>query len=407
MKTFLFYLALVTYFATGLAAEYDPVAVYLTWQRNPDTTMTISWLTPKDRPSDIVEYRREDTEGWLSAEGGHVALPDEVPYFIHRIELVGLKPSTDYLFRTGEEGRIFKFQTMPSTLDKPINFVAGGDMYHDEISLVTETNRQAAATSPSFALVGGDIAYADAKLSLLPDWMIKIMRLTPKQKFKRWLDWLIAWKNDMVTPEGRLIPMLPVLGNHDVNGEYGQTPQQAPFFYAFFAMPGPQGYNVLDFSNYMTLILMDSNHTHPIKGAQTQWLANTLQARQGFPHKFALYHVPAYPSSRSFKNERSKEIRKYWIPLFDQYQLTAAFENHDHAYKRTFPLTNGEKSSKGVLYFGDGSWSVKKLRKPGTKRPYLAASAQSRHFLSIKVEPGKRTVAAITPQGNLIDQYSW
>ena len=108
---------------------------------------------------------------------------------------------------------------------------------------------------------------------------------------------------------------------------------------------------------------MDSGHTHPINGAQTEWLAGVLEARQLVPHKFALYHVPAYPSSRPFNYGISKQIRKNWVPLFDKYKLTAAFENHDHDYKRTHPLLEGKTAPKGVIYLGDGAWGVETPRK--------------------------------------------
>lgn len=392
------------------AANYDPVALYLTWQRNPESTMIIRWLTPPDRQEDLIEYQQENVGEWLTANGYHMPLPQNVPYLMHSVELTHLQPDTNYIFRTGHDGRIFKFQTMPATLNQPIRFVAGGDMYHDGIEFLHATNRQAASTSPLFALVGGDIAYAaDSKASYLPSWLNRWIDTPTKQDFNRWLAWLIAWKNDMVTPDGRLVPFLPVVGNHDVNGEFEQTPVQAPFFYSLFAMPGQQGYNVLDFSNYMSIILLDSDHSHPIKGDQTNWLANTLKCRQHVPHKFALYHVPAYPSARSYNLKTSQKIRKYWVPYFDRYQLTAAFENHDHTYKRTHPMLNGAISQKGVIYIGDGAWGVESPRTPSkpSKKLYLAQAASKRHFLLVTIEPEKRTVTAVSSDGETFDQLSW
>ena len=410
-KTFVSLLWLCISICAYLGAEYDPVALYLTWQRHPDTTMTIQWITPLDRHDDLVEYRQADEQEWKRATGTHAQLPKDTPYFLHRIELINLKPATSYHFRTGIDGMIYKFQTMPAEMSEPIRFVAGGDMYHDALEILQEVNQQAALTSPQFALVGGDIAYAaDKSIGFLPRWTHPIIDKWFGQKFDRWLTWLIAWKTDMITPEGHLIPMLPVIGNHDVSGRYDQTPEQAPFFYTLFAaMPGIQGYNVLDFGSYMSIFLLDSDHTHPVKGKQAAWLAKTLEQRKEIPHKFAIYHVPAYPSVHSLEEEVGKAIRKYWVPSFDAYHLTAAFENHEHLYKRTHPILNGVIDAQGVMYIGDGGWGVDKPRRPRRLQSkwYLAKATSARHFLLMTVEQDKQTVTAISSDGSVIDQYTW
>lgn len=389
---------------------YNPIAVYLTWQRLPESTMTVNWITPLDRQDDLLEYRKWGEERWFQATGTHFQLPQKTPYFLHRIELTGLQPATTYQFRTGKDGVPFKFKTMPSTLVQPIRFVAGGDMYHDTIDILRDTNQQAAKASPLFALVGGDIAYASSKFSdFLPRWLDPLVDHFYGQKFDRWLTWLIAWKEDMVTPDGCLIPMLPAIGNHDVVGRYGQTPEQAPFFYTLFPMPGHPGYNVLNFSGYMSIFLLDSGHTNPIGGKQAAWLSKALQEHKSVPHKFALYHVPAYPSVHKMSQDISTQIRKFWVPSFDAFDLTAAFENHEHSYKRTFPLRGGAIAQDGVLYIGDGGWGVDHPRSPRheNEKGYLAKTVSARHFLVVEIARDKKTVYAVDSDGHLIDSFSW
>lgn len=392
------------------AEDLDPVAVYLTWQRSPESTMTIRWLTPPDHKDDMIEYQREGDNTWRQTMGTHTNLPENAPYLLHSVELTNLSPSTNYFFRTRPQGIAYKFQTMPATLEQPLRFVVGGDMYHDTLDKLIETNRQAAKTSPLFALIGGDIAYAaNKKTSFLPRWTNVWIDKLMGQKFDRWLAWLIAWKNEMVTPDGRLVPMMPILGNHDVSGGFGQTPKEAPFFYAFFAMPGPQGYNVLDFGNYMSIFLLDSGHTHPVEGRQTKWLANTLGQRSMVPNKFAIYHVPAYPSVRDMNLESCSMIRKNWVPIFDKFHLTAAFEHHDHDYKRTFPLTNGKIDPAGVIYLGDGAWGVDEPRemRHEAQKWYLEKTLPVRHFILVELRPDNRRAAAISSTGVLIDEVEW
>ena len=241
---------------------FDPPALYLQWQRDPTTTMTIHWHTTNSADS-LLQYREAKANAWRDANGSSVPMPDtDSGRAIHTVELTGLIPKTDYLFRFGAESREFKFRTMPKDLSTPIRFVEGGDVYHQK-DWMDNMNSLAAKFDPSFVVIGGDIAYANN-------------RDTKIENVQRWYDFLDSWKRTAVTPDGRLIPLLPSLGNHEVKGFWGKTPEDAPCFYALFSMPGKQGYNNLDFGNYLSLFLLDSGHTHPIDGAQTDWLNSAL-----------------------------------------------------------------------------------------------------------------------------------
>ena len=173
-------------------------------------------------------------------------------------------------------------------------------------------------------------------------------------------------------------------------------------------MPGLEGYNVLDFGGYLSLILLDSGHTNPIQGTQTEWLKQVLAQRKQVPHKFAVYHVPAYPSYRSYNAPPSRSIRKNWVPLFEQYGLAAAFENNDHAYKRTHPILRGRAQARGILYLGDGAWSVANVRTPKTPKQawYIAKSSATQYFMVVTLDGMHRSFKAFTPDGLLIDEVN-
>ena len=404
-RAFLFFYLFVACFIPSLhaATSYDPIAVYLTWQRNPETTMTIHWITRANRKANTVEYRQASDNQWSAANGSSIHMPEQSPYLVHTVELINLKPDCDYVFRPGKDAVEYKFRTLPALLEKPLRFIVGGDMYHDSLKILHETNIQAARTDPQFALVGGDIAYAVSGFSFLPSWIQLRMDHWHSGQTERWLEWLVAWKRDMVTSDGRLIPILPAIGNHDTNGRFGQTPAESPYFYSLFAMPGSQGYNVLDIGNYMSLLILDSGHTHPIGGEQEKWLADALHDRVHVPNKFALYHVPAYPSVRSMDNEYSSQVRQHWVPLFEKYGLTAAFEHHDHAYKRTHPILQNHVDPSGVLYLGDGAWGMKKPRQPKNERWYLAKTASARHFILVTLDSHNCYFTAIASNGVILD----
>lgn len=380
------------------AAFAETIATYLTWMRDPTKTMTVQWVTRKGNEVDEVFYQKVGDRAWHIAVGRHVPMPKKSAYLIHRVELTGLDPGAVYIFRAGgwhESQR--KFRTLPASSESRIRFVVGGDMYHDEIDYLVETNKQAAKTGPMFALVGGDISYSASHSP-------KVFHTDEEE---RWLSWLRAWDQNMVTPEGLTIPFVPAIGNHDVNGAYGQTPAQSPYFYSLFAFPGAQGYNVLDIGGYMSVIVLDTNHTHPVERSQSTWLERVLAQRKNVPYKFALYHVPAYPSVRKFTGENNVMIRKFWVPHFENYKLLAAFEHHEHAYKRTHPILKGKVNPEGVLYLGDGAWGVKKARKPKSSKDawYLAFSQSARHFIAVTINQGRCIFEGIRSDGVVMDRY--
>jgi hypothetical protein len=206
-----------------------------------------------------------------------------------------------------------------------------------------------------------------------------------------------------------LIPLLGCLGNHEVVGGYGKTRKEAPFFYSVFDGLFPEtGYASLDFGDYLSLIFLDTNHTSPIEGAQTDWLAKTLKDREECPTVFAFNHVPAYPSFRPFKYAAGEEgtgagNRKHWVPLFERYNVDAVFEHHDHTFKRTRPLLDGRVNDNGIVYLGDGSWG--QLRRPETpeQRPYLAVTDQAYHISVHRIEGRERFHVALSDVGRVVD----
>jgi acid phosphatase type 7 len=376
--------------------EFDPIGLFLTWQSDPTTTMTIDWHTlpaEEDRPSQL-RY-------WADGESSkQMATGDARPFphsdrTIHRVQVQGLEPDTVYLFDFGDDSPVFRFRTMPESADEPIFFLAGGDVRHSQ-SMMAGTTGQAMRHSPAFIALGGDLAYANGDPGSVG----------------RWYEWFEVVRTGLVSGEGRVIPILAAPGNHEVQGGYHtnasgyeQTDawraEIAPFYYELFAFPGQPGYQVLDFGDYMSFVLLDTHHTNPIPGAQTEWLAQVLEERRQVPHVFPIYHVPAYPSHRSYGGGVSGLVRQHFVPLFEASSVRTAFENHDHLYKRTVPLLEGEESAEGLVFLGDGAWGVS-TREPNNEW-YLAEVVQIRHFIVATIEGDAQRFRAFDDQGQLFD----
>ena len=370
-------------------------ALYLTWKSDPTTTMTIQWITADTIESDVVEVKKEQETSYKKVDGAHKKLPYDTPYIIHSVEVTGLEPDTIYSFRLQNEEATHLFRTMPQSLAKPIQFAVGGDAYHEEGIPCDDMEKVVAAKNPRFVLLGGDIAYSvKDKKQRRDDW-------------SRWFSFITGWSKNMKGTDGIIIPIIPCIGNHEVLGYYNQTPEQAKFFYALFPFPGDGGYNVLHFAKYLSIIILDTNHTHPIGGAQTAWLQEALRQSYSRTHRFALYHVPAYPSVRYYGMTESASVRRHWVPLFERYSLHAAFENHEHAYKRTHPLIDASEHPDGVVYIGDGSWGVKP-RKPKSafRTTYLAKTVSCRQFTLVELSNENRSYKAFSIDNEVIDSFS-
>ncbi len=387
---FLFFLLSLCCSLLGL----EPLAVYLTWTDSPLTTININAISQKKEESKLFFKKKEDLLWRETPTKEATPLPEGYhEYFLKRVELTGLTPGTTYEIRFGQEGSTYQFRTLP-TQAEPIRFVVGGDIYHDALETVEEMNKVAATTNPHFALLGGDLAYSADNLGFA------------SENGKRWIDFLSLYSRTMVTKEGNMIPLLPAIGNHEVKGRK-QNVEAAPFFYFLFPTPGPSGYAAIDFGDTLSVLILDSDHTHPIEGEQTKWLEKTLKERENVKTVFALYHVPAYPCVRKFEGKINTKIRTYWVPLFEKYGLDVAFEHHDHAYKRTYPLKEGKLHAKGVVYLGDGGWGVATPRNPAPSKPwYLAAAHPTRHIILVTLESRHRSFQALDSQGNVFDHYS-
>lgn len=389
----------------SVAAQYKPLGLQLTWQQDPTTTMTIDWHELADRSSRGLDYRRRGGTSWSSAPVSQHTFPHS-DRLIYRSELTGLEPGSPYEFRLGEDGHVFSFRTMPETISQPIRFAVGGDVRHRQ-EWMDRTNRVAASHDPDFVVFGGDLAYADGD---------------PRRVY-RWYEWFESTMNTLVTPSGRQIPVVAGIGNHEIwfDTRAGTGPEAADFiqhydlengrptfFFDLFPFPGAPGYSVLDFGEYMSLIVLDTDHASPILGAQTSWLENVLKQREGRPHLFPVYHQPAYPSVRPMSETSSTRIRNHWSPLFERYGVRVAFESHDHAYKRTHPIRAGRIDPAGVIYLGDGAWGVE-TREIGSRQEeyawYIDRAVSVRHFILVTLQGAHQHFSTIDEEGNVLDEY--
>jgi len=383
----------------GLATNEDQSAstdvqstLVATWRgTDPTSSITLQWLAKGDDATESVPVTLSPTgdDGSTSEVETEIATFGDSEIRRHRAEPTDLNSDTEYRVQIGDTDLDPVIRTAPEKLTEPITFVEGGDLGSGEST--RKLHEQAASWDPLFAFIGGDLAYADG-----------VNR-------RKWLNFLDMWNENMRSGD-RLIPIVAAIGDHEVAASQNKTandPSDAPLFNTLFDNPErEQAYWTFDAGDYLSMVVLDSTQTAEVGGAQTRWLDKRLTERTDRQHLMAAKHVPAYPSAKAIHALGTDAIREHWVPLFEEYDVDIVFEHDGHAYKRTHLLRGGETDAEnGIQYVGDGGWG-QHIRDPKPDRSYLKKSEGTNNVLEVTIRPdGTRSVRAVDPDGNTIDEF--
>ncbi len=307
------------------ASPTDPTGLILTWQNDPSETMSMTWRTEEEpraleKNESYIYYTSEEAPSSddFKFQEARTWTFEETDYWVHGGELRNLEPDTEYTFyvASGDEtSDEYKFRTAPAE-SREINFIAGADSQKNvpERRYITE---RAAELNPEFILLTGDL------------------QETPPTLDSNWIRWFKDWEDKAVTEDGRMIPVIPAIGNHEVVGGYDGTWEDGQYYYNSFLLPGNEKFFTLEYGPDLTIVTLDSNHTTPVLGAQVEWLEKILPDLQE-DWVVAQYHIPAW--GRGLFDDTSQPIRDHWVPLFEEYNVELVHEGHDHTYKVTHEI---------------------------------------------------------------------
>ncbi|KAL6079409.1 Metallophosphoesterase [Balamuthia mandrillaris] len=364
-----------------------PCHLYLTLTHNTSHEIIVNFhtSTPLSHAKvyyDTVSHAHESANGFalynssVTAKSFRFHFIEEHQRYVHWAELLDLQPDTIYYFIAGGGDDIEHytqerwFMTLPATSERDLIFGAGGDMGFESGS--EDFMRLLGSHQElQFMMIGGDIAYANALATC----------------YHRWDQWLQSWSKHTTSPQGRMLPLLVSIGNH----EAGYSAPEAPYFQAYF--PRERG---LDtnwnhrktfashlLANHTIVLALDTGHVAS-PSSQKSWIDEQLNQNKNRPTRLATYHVPLYPSRES--DDDQDTLRDNWLSLFDKHKLSIAFEHHDHLYKRTKLLRNGTASeTSGTLYLGDGCLGITPRDLPSSKPWYLDQLQSTAHFFRVTV----------------------
>jgi len=400
MKHFRLYLLVCLWGFKGWAEEL-PATLILTWEKDPCRSMTALWLRgpglgepPQHDLPEIIQWKKAGDEGWQSMRTESLPFPDPEKLGRPRWTLVRarwdqLPPGEMCLFKIGDSPEA-KFCTAPGEIGNGVTFVEGGDV--DIADPSGQMMALAARQNPLFMSVGGDLAYGDG------------------HDIKREIAFWKQWRQAACAPDGRIIPFVPGIGNHEVKGGYvqegasfEQMKARAPFFYALFGGLYRKAEPVaLDFGNYLSMLLLDSGHVLPIS-LQTDWLKANLALRKHVPWVFASWHVSTYPSFRKWKDQREiVQTREEWVPVLEQSEVAAVFTHHEHNLQR---VESEGKAGRKIPFLGNGAMGVEaRPQNCPESKALTKAFAQSGYVNVVELRGNGATVRALGPEDQELDR---
>ncbi len=368
--------------------------VFLTWDHEDTShTMTVNYLTDDEYRTTLVYYDTQPRQGDKSkyrylAYGSQRTHPG-IKFTAHSTRLENLNPDDTYYFIVGDEVSGYsterKFRTVPEL--GTIQFIEGGDAgVSDNFEEMSEI---AAATEPHFAVLGGDIAYVNGVI----------------KKQNTWKEFLDIWQRTMITPNGFTIPIIAAIGNHEINKTKWRQIDKAAFYFMLFKPNGGKTYFTRKIGVNNVLFVLDTDHVYKSHGDQLDWMKEQFTKYSDRAFRFASYHAPLYPTFRDPDAKSTANLRRHWLPVFDQSKLHIAFEHHEHTLKKTKLLRENKVSkSQGTYYLGDGNWGIES-RKP-KDHWYLEAARPVNHVWSVTLEGDVASFKALTIDG-VDEDYSF
>lgn len=372
----------------------DPV--YLTFEKeDTSNSITINFITDEQSQSSFAYIGSkagdpDNPRDYTKKVRSRTSFIDGVDKTYHHVLVEGLSANTTYYFRVGDEkigySKEYKFQTLPSAADQEseVRLMVGGDMSVNE--KIVETAQSALKENPHAIIVGGDIAYANGKV----------------ENESKWMDWFKKMERIMITADGRLIPLILAIGNHETSIGTAIPGNKVPFFYTLFPQAGEKAYFKRRLGANSGLVILDTGH-HTLHRAQKGFLEDALKSYKDLPHRLAAYHAPLYPNHRGYSGLWARRGRRHWGKLFDEYKLTVGFEHHDHTLKRTHVIRDKKVSPFGTVYVGDGCWG--KNAREIKEKWYLKKSTGDTHVWFARVTKDRVELKAMGKDNGVFDHF--
>lgn len=304
-----------------------------------------------------------------SYSSGSLIPPGDLETQLYRVDLSGLSPGTHYYYRVSTEKDEFKgdFLTPPADSVNVVFYAFGdtrsGPATHDLIAGNILSQIAAEPASQTFVVSTGDL------MDVANEQNLQDNEFSPDQSSMRTL--LAS------------LPIVNVMGNHDDTAlfkKYFPYPFTPTYDWSFDY--GPVHFTVID-------------QYFPLNPGTTrwEWLKEDL-ASSPSQWKIILLHEPGWSAGPHDNNQMVQEVIQ---PLAEDNGVNMMIAGHNHYYARA--VVNG------VLHLTTGGGGAP-LYYPGTGWPRVEKTIKAYHYLKIDITGNSLKVLAISPQGEILDEYS-
>lgn len=383
---------------TALWGEINaqPNQIHLSWSGNKVKTyssMTVSWISDAPQIPEFVVY------GTTSDDFSTVKAKNTVAegHSYQKVFLKNLKPSTTYTYRCGSDktgwSKYYTFTTAPLPGSRKV-FIVGvwGDTQNNEFNEQFEKTSQIVSQllplKPDFMLHMGDIVNDG---SITPDWL----------KFLR-----------VAQPLNAFAPMMPTLGNHDIENLQGENFQKpfSSFSHLFSLLRNGLDYSfdygnthfVCIFSGYAKAASENGLLRYSPDSKEYKWLEKDLakaSKNSQIDWIVAYTHYPVY----SFGWSNVEQWRETLAPILEKFQVDICLSGHRHVYERHNPLKSGLPSSdsKGTVYITNGTAGGSPQGLGGKEMRSMAfTSSEKMYNYAIMTIEGKKLIYEVFNQNS-------
>jgi hypothetical protein len=336
---------LVLAICLGLLAQNvhaAPEAMKLSWSsEDTSSTMTMSWLTSAAGGSSVYFGLQNTNENTVT---GAPATEIAGLGWHHEVELAGLLPDTEYVYRVGtqnDQSAEFRFQTAPIDQCTAFSFVVLGDARSQDDRGPSRNwpaiQSEAHGLGARFFLNSGDLVKDGAQID-------------------QWANWL-----EVSAPVNVLVPMMPAIGNHDDGPSDGDN----AFYNRIFPLPRNPNSQTEDYYYFLynnLIVFSLSTQTFTDWTAQMAWM-EALRAQHPEKWSIAFFHHPVYTTQTRLvidvghpPNEKGQN--PFYGPGFDRANIDLVIQSHNHIYERFRPLrydSSDPEQGQEVAHYGRGT----------------------------------------------------
>ena len=347
----------------------------IVWHKDPATEALIHWgvKSYKKGQTHTVHLSKESRSGSptsaydIRVEGKETGLRkacDDDEFSNFRAQVKDLEPNTTYFYvieSGSKRSDELHFVTGPANGQQSFKFFSGGDSRSDHEDRLKANNKmqELMEKDPSYlALVHGGDYIEDG------------------DECEQWKDWL-DHHDETTTKLGRVLPIIPTFGNHEVGGE--------DLFTEIFGDPaGKERFYFHSKLGAIDLLVLNSEIS--VEGEQKKWLESRLKKLdKGERFLLAGYHRPAWPALKSPADTVA------WIDLFEKHDLDLVLESDGHALKQTCPIRGGKCKKGGIIYVGEGGLGVPQRQASKKDEWYFkdgGYAMSAHHIQSIEISGG-------------------